>query len=264
MLKPWIQRWRLAIQLLPLVAVVATLRYTFDAVGWDTAPLSPLYTGLVAGTIFLLGFLLAGTLGDYKESEKLPGDLAASMESIADECLILEAEKPAAAQTCLADVRDLAGAIEDWLRGRRTVDAVLAAVTGLNVHFREFEPLTQPNFIVRLKQEQNSIRRMVIRIDVIRETSFVKAGYAIAELTSLLLLIGLMFTNVGGPSIEVFLVATLAFLLGYMLLLIRDLDNPFDYDGTDKAGVSEVSLRVLVDVRQRLAALSPTPTTHSS
>lgn len=34
--------------------------------------LNPLFTGIVTANIFLLGFLIAGVLADYKESEKLP------------------------------------------------------------------------------------------------------------------------------------------------------------------------------------------------
>src|SRR5215208_2119832 len=109
-------------------------------------------------------------------------------------------------------MRRLADSLEAWLRNRKSVDAVLEGICGLNSYFLAFEPLTQPNFIVRLKQEQSAIRRMVIRINAIRETSFVMAGYAIAELTSLLLVIGLLFTEVGQLGIEVFLVSTLAFL----------------------------------------------------
>jgi len=248
-----LNRWRIAIKLIPLIVVVAALKLAFSLLGLDDATLSPLYTGLVAGTIFLLGFLLAGTLADYKESEKMPGDLAASLETICDECLILYEDKHApAAGDCLAHMRRLADSIEAWLRNRKSVDAVLEGICGLNSYFLAFEPLTQPNFIVRLKQEQSAIRRMVIRINAIRETSFVMAGYAIAELTSLLLVIGLLFTEVGQLGIEVFLVSTLAFLLGYMLLLIRDLDNPFEYDGAEQAGAAEVSLAPLEHVRRRL------------
>jgi len=102
-----LNRWRLAIKLIPLIVVVAALKLAFNECGWDDATLSPLYTGLVAGTIFLLGFLLAGTLADYKESEKMPGDLAASLETICDECLILhDARGPSplanASPTCWA------------------------------------------------------------------------------------------------------------------------------------------------------------------
>ena len=255
MLRRTLNRWRLAIKLVPLVVVVATLKLAFSGLGLDDAALNPLYTGLVAGTIFLLGFLLAGTLADYKESEKMPGDLAASLETISDECLILYEDKQAsAARECLAHLHRLAGSIEAWLRRRERTDVVLEAISGLNSHFLAFEPLTQPNFIVRLKQEQSAIRRMTIRINAIRETSFVMAGYAIAELTSLLLVGGLLFTEVGELGLEVFLVSTIAFLLGYMLLLIRDLDDPFDYDGADQAGAAEVSLAPLEQLRGRLAS----------
>jgi hypothetical protein len=255
MQKQMLNRWRLAIKLVPLVVVVAGLKLAFGLLGWDGATLSPLYTGLVAGTIFLLGFLLAGTLADYKESEKLPGDLAASLETICDECLILREDKRApAARDCLAHMQGLVASIEAWLRNRERTDAMLEEISGLNRYFLAFEALTQPNFIVRLKQEQNAIRRMVIRINTIRETSFVMAGYAIAEVTSLLLVLGLLFTEVGELGLEIFLVSTLAFLLGYMLLLIRDLDDPFDYDGADQAGAAEVSLAPLEHLRSRLTS----------
>lgn len=246
-------RWRLAGRLIPFVLGIAALKVLLGALGLDILSLSPLYTGLVAGTIFILGFLLAGTLADYKESEKLPGDLAASLETICDECLILQQDKQAPeAAECLAAVRDLAATIERWLRNRDEVDEVLDDIRGLNRHFLAFEPLTQPNFIVRLKQEQSAIRRMIIRIDTIRETSFVGAGYAIGELTSIVLMVGLVFTNVGGLDVELFLLSTLAFVLGYMLLLIRDLDNPFEYDGSRRAGSAEVSLGPLEQLRARL------------
>jgi hypothetical protein len=98
---------------------------------------------------------------------------------------------------------------------------------------------------------------MVIRINTIRETSFVMAGYAIAELTSLLLVVGLLFVDVGGFGTEIFLLCTLTFLLVYMLLLIRDLDNPFDYDGRVAAGAAEVSLSPLERLEQRLASERP-------
>ena len=52
--------------------------------------------------------------------------------------------------------------------------------------------------------------------------------------------------------LEAGLVAGTTFLLGYMLILIRDLDNPFEYDGGKQAGAAEVSLAPLEHVRRRL------------
>jgi hypothetical protein len=247
-----VQRWGLVARVAPVVAAVALLKVLFHELGWDAVDLNPLYTGLVAANVFLLGFLLAGTLTDYKESEKLPGDLAASIESIADECSILHRDKQAAsAAACLRDVRELARTCVGWLRGSEPTSAVLDGVSGLNVHFLAFEPLTQPNFIVRLKQEQNTIRRMVLRIQTIRDTSFVGAGYAIAELATLLLVVGLLLVDVGSFFDALFLLCIISFLLVYMIFLIRDLDNPFDYKG-GKAGTAEVSIRPVEDVEERL------------
>jgi hypothetical protein len=239
-------RWKIAVRLVPLVAVVAGAKTALNAIGVDGAAFSPLYTGLVAGTIFLLAFLLSGTLADYKESERLPGELSAALLSMADEARILLAAKgEQAAKDCLAHLGRLSTSIDSWLRSRDTTQSVLDQVTALNDYFLAFEPLTQPNFIVRMKQEQNVVRKTIIRIATIRDTSFVKAGYAIAELTSVILVVGLLFTEIGEIGMEVFLVSSLAFLLGYVLLLIRDLDNPFEYDGGKKAGAAEVSLAAL-------------------
>jgi hypothetical protein len=234
----------LILRVLPFVAAIAVIKIILDVQGWEPIPLSPLYTGVVAATVFLLGFLLAGTLADYKESEKLPGDLAASVETIADECMILYQDKRSQpALECLRHIRGLVGALLGWLERREEVGAVTERITGLNRFFLAFEPLTQPNFIVRLKQEQSAIRRMVIRIETIRETSFVGAGYAIAEMATFLLVAGLLLAEIGPDAGEVFLVSSITLLLVYVIYLIRDLDDPFEYelDGS-KAGAAEVSL----------------------
>jgi hypothetical protein len=246
-------RWRLALSALPIVVVVAVSKAVLDLIGIGGVELNPLYTGLVAGNIFLLGFLLAGTLADYKESEKMPGDLVSSMEAIADECLILHRDKGArAARDCLAQVAAVNDGILAWLENDASPEPVLAAIRGFNPFFLEFEGMTQPNFIVRLKQEQTALRRMTIRVDAIRETSFVTAGYAIAELTSALLITGLLFVEVGALGTELFVLSTLAFLLAYMLLLIKDLDDPFHYHAGVAAGAAEVSLLPLERLRTRL------------
>jgi hypothetical protein len=244
---------RLMRRAIPFVAVAVVLRLATDLLGWDTVELNTLHSGLVAASVFLIGFLLAGTLADYKESEKLPGELAGRMETIVDECQILFLEKAAEpARRCIEHIDELSRELGEWLGGREPVEAVLDRIEGLNRYFLEFQPLTQPNFIVRLKQEQSSLRLLVIRINTIRETSFVGAGYVIAEITSLLLIVALMFTDIAPLGIELLLVGTIAFLLSYMIMLIRDLDDPFEYDGRQRVGSAEVSLAPLGHLRRRL------------
>ena len=50
--------------------------------------LSTLFAGSLTGTIFLLGFILAGVLTDYKESERMPSELITAISSIWQEAKI--------------------------------------------------------------------------------------------------------------------------------------------------------------------------------
>jgi hypothetical protein len=53
--------WQLLVRVAPLVALAVLAKLAADLLGWDTVDLNPLYSGLVAATVFLIGFLLAGT-----------------------------------------------------------------------------------------------------------------------------------------------------------------------------------------------------------
>ncbi len=247
-------RWRLAISVLPAVAVVALAKTIVTEIGAESIELNPLYTGLVAGNIFLLGFLLAGTLADYKESEKLPVELAASLDSISDELRIIDRATGAPeARAALGHVADTVRTILDWLYGKQSFDTALARIEGLNDHFHAVEPHTQATYVNRIKTEQNAARRMLLRIHSIHETSFVVAGFMVAALTSGLLISVLLFIDVGALATDLILLCTLTFLLGYVLLLIRDLDDPFEYSAEgERAGSVEASLDPLVRLTGRL------------
>lgn len=245
---------RLALRSLPVVAGVVLGKLALDRAHVHPLRPNPLLSGVVAATVFLLGFLLAGTVADYKESERLPGDLAASLETIADECLIAHADSgsPAAAE-CVAVVRDLASGIVGWVHHRSELDDVLGLVRALNAPFLALGPATQPGYLTRLKTEQAAIRRMVLRIETIRSTSFVAAGYTITEMTGALLLVGLMLSDLGRLPEALFFTGMITLLLTYMFLLIRDLDDPFRYQHGVEAA-AEVSLEPLTAVAARLAA----------
>ena len=246
--------WSIAIRVAPLVVVVLLAKLVINHFDWDTVQLNPLHTGLVAGNIFLIGFLLSGTLTDFKESERLPGELAGRAETIADECQILYRDTGAEpARKCLEHVGRLAQALNAWLGRGASVEEPLERIEELNDFFLAFQPLTQPNFIVRLKQEQATLRLLVIRINTIKETSFVGAGYVIAGITSVLLVIALLIADIATLGAELFLIGAITFLVSYLVLLTRDLDNPFDYDGHRKQGSAEVSLAPLQYLERRMA-----------
>lgn len=244
-------RWLLSVKVLPFVAVFIVVKLGAHELGWEFIEVGPVLTSMIAASVFLLGFLIAGTLSDYKESEKLPGEMSAMIETIADECeLIYRSKQARPSGDCLVYLRDLTSSLLDWFhRAERTRD-MLAKVSGLSGFFLDFEEHTQANFIARLKQEQNQLRRAVIRIDTIRDTDFVKAGYTIAQLATGMLIIAFALTELQPFSESLFLFGAVTFLLLYIIFLIDDLDNPFSH--YEKLSGSRVSLRPIEDTKARL------------
>jgi hypothetical protein len=107
------------------------------------------------------------------------------------------------------------------------------------------------NCLVRLRQEQAGLRRLLIRVQVIRETNFVSSGYAIAQLMAGLLVVGLLLARIEPMREAHFFVGLITFLLAYLIRLIRDLDDPFEY-GSGSGGPDEVSLQPIEEARDRL------------
>lgn len=64
---------------------IAAAKILVHRMGWEVLAPNPLFPALVASEVFLIGFLLNGVLMDYKEGEKIPGELAAALECLATE-----------------------------------------------------------------------------------------------------------------------------------------------------------------------------------
>jgi len=246
------KKWSLTIRIMPLVASIILLKFIIYRLGFDFLATNPLLPSLVAAAVFLMGFLISGVLSDYKESEKLPGELSASLETIADEAeIIYNNKKAAVAKDFLAHLHEFSDLLVKWLYREEHTATVLSKIREFNNYYLKFEPLTQANFIVRMKQEQHNLRKLIFRIQTIRETSFIPTGYAIAEGIAFLLLIALLFTKLEPFYESMFFLIPITYLFIYMLALIGDLDNPFEYSTKGETS-GEVSLKELRDVQQRL------------
>ena len=107
------------------------------------------------------------------------------------------------------------------------------------------------NYLARMRQEQAGLRRVLIRVQVIRETNFVSSGYAIAQLMAGLLVAGLLLARIEPMREGHFFVGLITFLLVYLVRLIGDLDDPFEYE-SGSGGPDEVSLQPIEEARDRL------------
>jgi hypothetical protein len=90
-----------------------------------------------------------------------------------------------------------------------------------------------------------------MRIDTIRDTDFVGSAYAILEAMGFLVAAGLIVIRIEPFYASLFLTLLITFLISYMFLLIRDLDNPFDYNSNGESG-TEISLKPIHDLESAL------------
>ncbi|MEK9156748.1 MAG: hypothetical protein AAB448_01260 [Patescibacteria group bacterium] len=229
-MRKYTQKHFLTLRVIPIVLIAIAIKSAFFFFEVPFFELNSYFSTLVAANVFLLGFLISGVLPDYKEAEKLPAEIAASLDAILDECRALYADKKVpAAKACIVHTGELAAMLDTWFHEKLRTRKIMAALSEYAELFVALEPHTQANFLARLKQEVSSIRRMVLRVRNIREIHFTGTAYAVAELFTILVIISVLVVDAGSVLESLFITGLIAYVLSYMLLLIRDLDNPFDY-----------------------------------
>lgn len=242
------QKWSVTIKVMPIIILVAILKFISHKFGWEIMELNALFTSLVAGTIFLIGFLLTGVLSDYKESEKIPSELTSSLKSLFDDTYTIHKGKSSSSAYKFLEFQKLfTASLMNWFYRKERTKSMLDKISAMNEFFIEIdkEGVSAP-YITKMKNEQSNIRKMIMRIDTVRDTSFISSAYAIVEAMGFLVAIGLIVMKIEPFYASLFFTLLVTFLIAYMVFLIRDLDNPFDYSEKGESG-TEISLKPLHD-----------------
>jgi predicted membrane chloride channel (bestrophin family) len=151
----------------------------------------------------------------------------------------------------MAYFSDLLESIESWFHKKERTKVLMVKMGEMSDHFYRLSPMMPANFVVRLKQEQTNVRKLITRIHTIRETSFTQSGYAIAEALAVLLIFGLLLLQMEPVYEAMFICGLVSFLVLYMILLIKELDNPFDYVQNQDSG-NNIPLKPLHDLMERV------------
>lgn len=248
-------RHRLLLRVSAWVVVIVCAKFAVHFMGWEVISINPLFSGIIAANVFLMGFLLSGVLSDFKESERLPGELSASLENLAQEVAAIRMAKAEAdVGPCLILLAQLSREILSWFHKKLRTAELMERLNGLTPQLAAMEQWSQATLVARLKQEQSNLRRTLIRIHTIRETSFVSSGYLLADLVTALLCTGLILARIEPFYESLFFVSVIAYLMIFLLKLIRDLDNPFGY--YHRKSSEDVSLKPIEDTAERLARMA--------
>jgi len=255
-------KWKLMVSTLPVVLALLGLKLFLEQVMGFEGLIDFSDVGIILTSgVFLIGFLLAGTMSDYKEAEKLPADLSCTLETIEEIFVLASTDRP---ELDLDELRrellTLTDAIRDWLVRKCSTAEVYAAMTRLSDVLQQLERAGAGPYASRAVPQLLMVRRCVSRIDVIVRTGFLPPAYALLEVLIVMIISLMMIARFKSIVAEALLVPFVALVNIYMLRLIKDVDNPFDFkDGARDQSSGEVALFPLDEYRERLAARAPSP-----
>lgn len=243
-------KWRILGLILPLTVLFSLAKWAVHQLAWEVWSANGLTSSLFGAATLIVAFILSGTLGDYRDSEGLPAQVSNAIEAIQDGNQVTALSHPQYdPQPLLRALIALLEKILDWLRHHREVGPVMGAIADLNQELALLNQHSEAPLISRVQSEQARLRLTVTRIQLIRDTTFVAPAYALLELFTLGVMVALLLIH-GETFSETLAVSSLMFTaFAYLLVLIRDLDDPFEYHGNSSA---DVALTVLEQTLERL------------
>lgn len=246
---PWrnsLKDYRLAVQTLVVVAVLVAIRAVLWTIGVEGIGPTALASSIIAGGVFVMALVVAGTLSDYKDAERAPTDLAAGLYAILREC---ESMNRVWGSPNLHKLRERLIGVVDALRQdisagdtRRCQDAI----EQLSESFLELDESDAPaNYVVRLRSEQAGLRKSALRVYHIQREEFLPSAYAMIVSFVVMILLLLMFTRIGGQTETLVTLGFLSFFFLYLLRLLNVINKPFKIG--QERGDDDVSLFLLYE-----------------
>jgi hypothetical protein len=250
-MEAFMTKWGLIFKAFGITISLLMVRLVFDYLNFDILAVTNLITAFIGGAIFTIAIIFAGTLTDYKESEKIPSEIATSIRSFYSDLDLVRVQDKMLVQQMKENTASLLRSINTNFRNNTwSMDEMDSAVDTLNADIGRLVDLNvPPNFIIKLKTEMTNIDRISHRVKTIAETSFIPAAYAISELAAAGVIILLFFVKLDPFYEGLVLFTVLCMLLTALLLLIRDMDNPFE---VGKKTYADIDLFLLWDLEKKL------------
>lgn len=247
----FIKKWGLTFKVLAVVSAVLLVKILINYLNLDVSTASPLITALVGGVIFTIAIIFTGSLTDYKESEKIPGELAASIKALYKDSKIIKISDEKITEDMRSHIKELLHVmISNFRNNIWKLSEIDLAMDAINDDINRLaEKGVAPQFLVKLRTELINIDRTSNRIGTIMETTFIPAAYGIAELAVGAVLLVLLFVKTD-PFYEglALIGATSALPIG-LIILIKDMDNPFE---VGKNSYADVDLEILFGLEEYL------------
>lgn len=247
----FMKKWGLIGKALAITAILVVIRLIIDISNYDILALTNLITAFIGAAIFTVAVIFAGTLTDYKESEKIPNEIAVSLITLYHDSQLFRPPDNPVALHLREHVRSLARIIiENFRTNTANNERIRAAIAEINEDIYSLvDQNAPPQYITKFRVELGNIDRLTSRVKTIAETSFIPAAYAIAEISVVGVILILFFVKLDPVYEGIVIFTIITALLISILLLIKDMDNPFEYG---KKTFADVDLSPVLELEQYL------------
>ena len=222
-------QFRLVLRAIPVALLVLVLRYVVH----NTLDLNGIVTfsdagAVITGATIIVGLMLAGVIADYKESEKLPAVVGGSLLALDGLAVSGLSVKDIDGSWVRPRVAEIAETVRGWLHGRVSDEQMWAAQATIAPLIVDAEKAGVPShYVGRLLVSSSELSNALSRIQTIRNTSFIRAGYVLMVLLVFIVLALLVIIDFTSPIMRWVVPGVLALAYTYLILLVRDIDNPF-------------------------------------
>jgi hypothetical protein len=249
-----LNRFRLFLNVIAVVAVLVAAKLALHAFGLEFLTLDALFPSIVASAIFIIGFLLSSLIPDYKEAERTPAEIRAALEAIHDDVVHFAEKTPGVdVEGLRKTLTAIVAQLEEGLGrqgGFSEVSAAIEEADRLSPIFARLETLgMSQNFIVRLRGEQDVVRKCLYRIHYIQKIEFIPSVHVLIQTLVIATLFLLLFLKTEGSFETAFVFGFVSYMFIYALHLITVLEQPFRKGEHD---VDDVSLFLLRDFVAKL------------
>ena len=246
-------KWKLMLTTLPIALLVLLLKFVIVHVLDYEGLVKFSEIGLViTGGIFLIGFMLAGTISDYKESEKIPAELACAIETIEDTLLLGHSFKGGFdLSEGRKQLNEVTESIINWFKHGGSEEEVFRRINSITGIALMMEKAAVGAIAARVTGEQHNLRKLFSRVNVIKKTGFLTTGYALLEVLTVVIIGLMLVAKFENETISIIIILFITQIFVYMLRLIRDVDEPFEYSSAGKVRAADIDLFPLMDYDAR-------------
>lgn len=247
-------KWKLLFISIPIALVVVGVKFLLVQLFHyhSILDIKEIQIVLTSG-VFLIGFMLAGTMSDYKESERIPGKITTNLEVLEEIAITLALKNKLDIKPFRAEILALSKSIKDWFFKKISDKRMFEVLSEYNKDIHKLDQAgAAPPVVGRMINHIHNLRNLLIRTQVISKTGFLATGYALLEtlLGSIVILLWITeFQTLISMTLITFFVVL---IYTYMYLLIKDIDDPFEYEENEQKGSAEVPLFPVDEYIERL------------